>query len=92
MVASFTHKKAARLPKWARSLALSPEGKLYVPAALAASEIVVLIAAGYDGTPVMQTDGHLFVEADWMAREFPKTAAAIEHMRESIAAADEQTA
>lgn len=87
MVVEFTLPKAKRLPKWARSVAISPEGKLYVPAALAASEMVVMVTAGYDGTPVMISDDHLFVEADWMEREFPVTGKALAHIRASVAGA-----
>lgn len=61
----------AKLPEWARSVLRHDDGTLFLPAVLGASEMEVLLCAGYDGTPVAQHKDHLFVPMDWLAREFP---------------------
>lgn len=38
------------------------------------NESEVFLCAGYDGTPVVQYLNHVYVPADWLAIEFPKTA------------------
>lgn len=67
-----------RLPKWALR-AYQHEGRLFVPAALGASEQEVMLCASYDGTRVCMDAGHIYVEAEWLAQNYPKTAGIIEH-------------
>lgn len=82
--------KPNRLAKWKRSVGVSPEGKIYVPAVIAGSEMMVLMCAGWDGTELLLLGkpGHLYVPADWMAREFPKTTEAIAKITKMVRAFD----
>jgi hypothetical protein len=73
---------ARKVPVWLRSAALAPDGTVFVPAAIAGSEMDTLLSAAYDGTTMVKSDGHIYVPADWLKREYPKTAelvAKIEH-------------
>lgn len=63
-----------KIPKWKRSAGLSSEGVVFVPAAMTGNESEVLLCAGYDGTPVVHYLNHIYVPAEWLAAEFPKTA------------------
>lgn len=65
-----------RLPKWALR-AYQHEGRLFVPAALGASEQEVMLCASYDGVRVCMDAWHVYVEAEWLARNYPKTASII---------------
>lgn len=63
-----------KISKWKRSVGLSNEGVVFVPAAMTGNESDVFLCAGYDGTSVVQYLNHIYVPADWLAAEFPKTA------------------
>ncbi len=62
------------LPKWQRSTGLSSDGVVYVPAALAGNETAIFYCALNDCIPVENYLNHRYVPADWLAREYPKTA------------------
>ncbi|MNV27958.1 hypothetical protein D3C71_1191280 [compost metagenome] len=62
-----------RHPAWKRTLGVSEEtGEVFVPAAMAGEQNVLLCAA-YDGTTVASNHGHVYVPASWLSREFPAT-------------------
>lgn len=63
-----------KIPRWKRSAGQSKEGVVFVPAAMTGNENEVFLCACYDGTPVAHYLNHLYVPADWLAVEFPKTA------------------
>lgn len=63
-----------KIPRWKRSAGLSSEGVVFVPAAMTGNESEVFLCAGYDGTPVVRYLNRVYVPADWLAVEFPKTA------------------
>jgi hypothetical protein len=69
----FTNAKAGKAPpKWARTLGVTDDGRIFVPAAISGrSDMEVFLCAGYDGTPACYQGKHLFVPLDWLEREFP---------------------
>ncbi|WP_440985135.1 hypothetical protein ACQHIH_18580 [Xanthomonas sontii] len=61
------------IPAWKRTLGVSEEtGEVFVPAAMAGEQDVLLCAA-YDGTTVASNHNHVYVPASWLSREFPDT-------------------
>lgn len=73
-----------KMPKWKRLAALSPEGVVFVPAGMTGNEEEVFMCAGYDGTPVIQYLNHIYVPADWLSAEFPKTAEVCQAISKSV--------
>lgn len=73
-----------KIPKWKRSAGLSSDGVVFVPAAMTGNESEVFLCAGYDGTPVVQYLNHVYVPADWLAVEFPKTAEVCQIISKSV--------
>lgn len=65
--------EGTRMPKWQRSAAISDEGIVFVPAAIAGNEQEVFLCANFDATSIVNYLNHLFVPADWLAKEFPET-------------------
>jgi hypothetical protein len=62
-----------RLAKWQRSAAMSEDGNVFVPAAIAGNEKRVFLSATWDSIPIVMEYGHLYVPKNWMIREFPET-------------------
>jgi hypothetical protein len=62
------------IPKWKRSAGLDDDGTVFIPAIIASNEMNVMMCTGFDGTDVVTYLNHIYVPADWMAREFPETA------------------
>lgn len=73
-----------KIPKWKRSVGLSEEGVVFVPAAMTGNESEVFLCAGYDGTTVVQYLNHVYVPAGWLAAEFPKTAEICEIINKKV--------
>jgi hypothetical protein len=67
-----------KLPLWARTTIRTDDGKLWLPAILVGSEARVVLMAGWDGTPLMEHQKHIFVQAEWIKRECPECAEIIE--------------
>lgn len=61
-----------RHPKWFRSAGLSDEGVVFLPGAIGGDEKKVTLCAVYDGTPIVQYLKHVYLPAQWLAKEFPK--------------------
>lgn len=72
-----------KAPAWSRRVAVRDE-RLFVPAVLGGNEMMVMLCLGYDATPCIVDDGHLYAPADWMAREFPKAREVIAKIRRRI--------
>lgn len=62
-----------QFPEWARTVGITDQGLVFVPAGLAGSEDEVAMCMLYDGTESHLYRNHTYVPADWMAAEFPKT-------------------
>jgi hypothetical protein len=61
------------------------KGKLFFSAELATSEKEVLLACSFDAAPVVYSEeGHLYCESSWMAKNYPRTAAAIENVSKNL--------
>lgn len=61
-------------PQWQRSLLVSEDGTVFMPAAAAGNESTVVARAAYDGIPAAKFHGHLYFPTNWLAREYPKIA------------------
>ena len=59
--------------KWQRSAALSDDGIVFAPAAIAGDEQKVFYAAMWEAIPVVTEYGHSHVPTNWMVREYPDT-------------------
>ena len=59
--------------KWQRSAALSDDGIVFAPAAIAGDEQKVFYAAMWEAIPVVTEYGHSYVPTNWMVREYPDT-------------------
>lgn len=68
---------------------VSDDGTLFVPALISGqSDMAVLLCAGWDGTPVMEHEGHLYAPAEWLKKEFPATAETVDLIKKKIAEID----
>lgn len=76
--------QARKVPKWARRCVVDDSGTLFVPAVIAGAEMMVLLCAGFDGTPAILDGEHTYYPADWMAREFPETKETVNRISERI--------
>jgi len=69
------------------------DGKLYVPAVLAASPMEVMLCASFDGVGMIldgKSKDAIYAPADWMEREYPDTSSAIDRIRENILKSKEE--
>nr|WP_314877947.1 hypothetical protein [uncultured Pseudomonas sp.] len=60
-------------PWWMLTVAISNTGTIFVPAAFAGDEQVVLFSTQISDTPYAMSDGHVFVPSTWLAAKFPIT-------------------
>lgn len=76
---------ASKVPKWKRTFG-SVDGKVaFVPAWVSGYECsTVLVCASFDGARVTVCSGKMYFDADWMAREYPKSVGAIKNAQESL--------
>jgi hypothetical protein len=66
-------KKGKRVPIWARSLFVSTERKVYLPAALFGNENAIFFCVSFDGdSGVIYSKNHLYVQWDWLKKEYSK--------------------
>lgn len=77
-----------RLPLWARSIAISVDGTIFLPAVLAGSELAVVLCAFDDRVPVAlgRQDRHCYVPSWWLAREYPDLAPTCTRVEQRIRA------
>jgi hypothetical protein len=59
-----------KMPKWARTIMLSKDGRLKVPVGMFMSEKEALFACGYDGSPFRVYNRHIYVSSKWIRKEF----------------------
>jgi len=62
-----------KIPKWKRSVGISNEGELYLPAYWGAAEDLVVLDAGNDGANIAYYLNHHFVPASWLSNKYPHT-------------------
>lgn len=53
---------------------LGADGKCFIPAAVAGSEMDAVLCAGYDGVTIVKDGAHAYLPADWLRREYPRSA------------------
>lgn len=66
--------ESTKSPTWSRTLFVTDNGLLMVPAVLAGREKIVAMKAAWDGCPMIRFKNHLFVPTEWLKKEFPKDA------------------
>ena len=69
-VEEFQNKK---IPKWQRSAAISSDGVVFVPSAIAGDEQEVYLCTLFDSTPSLRYLDHIYVPTNWLTEEFPNT-------------------
>ncbi|MBT0624490.1 hypothetical protein KIH32_11280 [Pseudomonas fluorescens] len=60
-----------KIPKWMRTLGISNEQTIFVPAAIGGNELTVSLCTAYDGTSMHTYRNHIFVPSTWLSEEFP---------------------
>jgi hypothetical protein len=73
-----------RIPAWARRAALAADGTVFVPAAVAGSEMDAVLSAGYDGVTIVHYGDHAYVSAEWLRQEYPKAANLVIKIERSV--------
>ena len=61
--------RKTKSPAWARTVLVSPDGSILLPAALFGSETQVILCAMIDGVPVTTYKKHGYVPLDWALRD-----------------------
>lgn len=70
-----TNTELPETPEWQRSAAIeTDDGEVFIPAAFAGPELLALLCATADGEDALADDGHIYLSAKWMAREYPDLA------------------
>ncbi|PHN33537.1 hypothetical protein [Pseudomonas sp. ICMP 561] len=62
-----------KIPKWMRTLGVSEDHSIFVPAAIGGNEMSVSLCTAYDGTAMVTYRNRVFVPSTWMSKEFPDT-------------------
>jgi len=60
-------------PRWQRSVAITSDGTVFIPSAIAGNEHEVFLCTLSDGTPSLNYLNHIYVPTSWLAQEFPDT-------------------
>jgi hypothetical protein len=76
--------KGKMIPKWARSIAVSDDEQVFIPAIMAATQLEVWLCATHDGAECLFDHGHLYVDATWVEKTYPLTNTAIANIRRMI--------
>lgn len=66
-----------RYPEWARSFAITEDGLILLPAALADADneaMIAISACEQTGSPTTAHLGHLYVSSTWLKAEYPDIA------------------
>ena len=63
-------KRTRHLPAWKRSLALTPDGTVFMAAAMGGSEKEVSLASLQDKVPNLICFDHVYVPAEWLQHKF----------------------
>ena len=77
----------SRHPEWARSFAVTHDGTLMLPAALADPDneaLVAISACEKTGSPTTAHQGHLYVSAVWLKSEYPDIVPLIERLEATV--------
>jgi hypothetical protein len=63
---------ALEWPEWLRSAAIA-DGIVFLPAVIAGNELEASLCACWDSNVrLIQSDGHVYLPAKWLASEFPR--------------------
>jgi hypothetical protein len=71
-----------KMPKWAAKSFVTDDNRVFVPAALARDgEPIVLFSCCYDAEPIIKDGKHIYVNIDWLIRNFPEDAVVFEQIK-----------
>ncbi len=73
-----------RIPIWMRSAGIKEDGTVFIPGAIAGTEMEIILCASYDGTPVVHYLDHAYFPSKWMMKEFPDVAELCEKIEKSV--------
>ncbi|MFL1545001.1 hypothetical protein [Pseudomonas sp. O39] len=65
------YKSLNTLPQWKRTVGISADGSVFVPAAIGGAEKTVSISTLRDQVPVRIRADHVYVPMVWLAENFP---------------------
>ncbi len=77
----------SRYPEWARSFAITEDGLILLPAALADAEneaMIAISACEQTGSPTTAYLGHLYVSSTWLKSEYPDIAELVTELEADI--------
>ncbi|MDT4861275.1 hypothetical protein FQZ97_958750 [compost metagenome] len=83
----FPNQPGKNVPQWHRTSGIAADGTVFVPSVVAGvpgGEAEVMLCIAYDSTPSARHLGHLYVPADWVAKEFPGQAHVCTHISEAV--------
>ena len=96
MVVSIPSNRVANLPggkeppEWMRTTFVDQESpyrdqdKAYVPIGRFGDATELFLCACYDGTPVLEDNGHVYVPVSWLMREYPEFADQLQVLVERV--------
>ena len=61
-----------KCPKWTRMAGVLEDGRVFVPAIIAATEQKVWLCASFDGVGMLRDGQHNYYPVDWIIKEFPQ--------------------
>ena len=73
-----------RMAKWKRRAWCCDDGEVFVPAVLCDSETVAMLAASFDGTPIVVDAKHLYLPVSWLCREYPDMADRLNELADKV--------
>ena len=73
-------------PEWARAVGVMPDGELFLPAAIGSDdEAAGAACAAFDGEPLVEHRGHMFLRAQWLRSEYRHARELIDRIEASFA-------
>ena len=79
-----SNEKLNRLPEWQRVAGVTPDCDVFLPAGCFMGENLAFLAASWDGTPMAQYQNHLYLSAEWLAKENTKISDDIFKIRDTV--------
>ena len=58
-----------KTPKWIRTIAVTDDGKIFIPAAIHGNEKAAFMCASFDGIPYIFDNEHLYLPLEWIEKE-----------------------
>lgn len=72
---------------WMGQIGVMDDGTVFIPAVYTgAGDMAVVLCASFDGVPTVTEDGHVYVPADWVKREYPQNADVVDKILRHVKA------